>query len=437
MRPHHVPADARAALRHAFPAASATWDAGARLAGAGPGFAAQADVAALFVERAVSLLRPGGALALLVPAKLWRSLAGGGCRRLLAERCALVAVEDWSRAPSQFDAAVYPSLVVATRADAESRAASGATRTAAGPLVRLATWQGRTVRRWCVAADELPLDGSPGAPWPLLPLEVRRAFDRLRAAGRPLATGAAGRPLLGVKCGVNAAFVLGPADAAARAAIEPRLLRPVLRGDAVRAWRVHPSDDAIVWTHDADGAPLAELPPGARRRLVPFRRDLERRSDHRGGTPWWSLHRTAAAAADAHRVVWADVARRPRAAVLPAGDPTVPLNSCYVLRCADLRDALAIAAILNAPVAAAWLAALAEPARGGYARHLAWTVACLPTPGDWGAACPPLARLAERAWCGAPVEDAELDRAVLAAFGIVAVDVAPLIAWAAEAWMRS
>ena len=72
-------------------------------------------------------------------------------------------------------------------------------------------------------------------------------------------------------------------------------------------------------------------------------------------------------AADARtaRVVWADFGRRPSALVLPAGDPTVPLNSCYALPCRDPRDALAVAALLNSPLAAAWLNALAEPARGG------------------------------------------------------------------------
>ncbi len=422
VRPHHVAADARLALRRAFPLASTPWEEGARLAGAGHGFAAQADLAALFVERAASLLRPGGALALLVPSKLWRSLAGGGCRRLLTERCALAAVEDWSRAPAAFDAAVYPSLVVATRKAPRQDTEPGA--------VRVGVWQAGELRRWRMDPAALPLDASPGAPWLPLPPDARATFDRIRDAGPPLARTALGRPILGVKCGVNAAFVL-PGDDPAHDVVEPRLLRPALRGDAVRAWRVRDVPDAILWTHDDDGAPLDALPPGAQRRLLPYRRELERRADHRDGRPWWSLHRTAAGACDAHRVVWADVARRPRAAVLTAGDPTVPLNSCYVLRCADLRDALAVAAILNAPTLAAWLGALAEPARGGYARHLAWTVACLPMPADWARARDALAPLAERAWCGAPVDERELDRVVLGAYGLADLDVAPLLAWAA------
>ena len=96
----------------------------------------------------------------------------------------------------------------------------------------------------------------------------------------------------------------------------------------------------------------------------------------------------------------------PRAAVLPAGDPTVPLNSCYVLSCDDVCDAYALTALLNGPLAAAWLNAIAEPARGGWHRYLAWTVSLLPLPNDWARARSLLAPLTERALGGsAPTND--------------------------------
>src|SRR5262249_902359 len=86
VRLHRIPPLQRAAFRRDFVvAASAPWAAGAGAAGASPGFAGQVDLAALFIERSIRLAAPGGAIALLVPAKLWRSLAGGGVRRLIAE----------------------------------------------------------------------------------------------------------------------------------------------------------------------------------------------------------------------------------------------------------------------------------------------------------------------------------------------------------------
>ncbi|HEU4628390.1 MAG TPA: N-6 DNA methylase [Gemmatimonadaceae bacterium] len=436
VRPHRLPPRERHALHRRFAVArGAAWPEGARLAAAGTGFGGQVDLAALFVERALTLLRPHGTLVLLLPAKLWRALAGGGVRRLLAERARVLAVEDWSRAPALFDAAVYPSLLVARRDDDASRddPLPGSPRR----CVRVVEHGHGGSRAWSMPARELALGADPAAPWILAPADVRRAFTALAAAGRSLALGPAGRPLLGVKCGCNAAFLLrgaGERDVTRpmrlALGLEPQALRPVLRGETLTAWRTAPGDERIVWTHGEDGEPLPALPPGVRRWLEPWRARLQRRADNRAGAPWWALFRTAAAHHDRPRVVWADVARRPRAAVLPAGDRTVPLNSCYVARCANDGDALALAALLNAPLAAAWLALLAEPARGGYARHLAWTVALLPLPRDWPRARALLAPLAERAWGGEPPPDDELHAALLRAYGLDAALVAPLLAWA-------
>ena len=50
-------------------------------------------------------VKPGGALAMLLPMKLWRSMAGGGVRQLLHGTQRVRAIEDWSEAPAAFDAA--------------------------------------------------------------------------------------------------------------------------------------------------------------------------------------------------------------------------------------------------------------------------------------------------------------------------------------------
>src|SRR3990172_2729161 len=76
VRLHHIPAAAREALRRRYRAfREAAWLPGAEETGAGHGFAAQADLSSLFAERSLALARGRGAVALLLPAKLWRSLA--------------------------------------------------------------------------------------------------------------------------------------------------------------------------------------------------------------------------------------------------------------------------------------------------------------------------------------------------------------------------
>jgi hypothetical protein len=367
VRPHNIASASRAELRNRYRVLRQPgWTPELSEAGVHQ-FAAQVDLAALFVERSVDLAAPesapgsgrGGTLALLLPAKLWRSLSGGSVRRLLAAETALQRVEDWTDAPCIFDAAVYPSIVIARRHAA----------TSAGESPSLAVRRRTIDVEWTVGPHRIRLDEADTAsPWLILPPDVRRAFDRLTSHGRPLGESILGRPTLGVKCGCNDAFMVRATGAdggytlvehrGRRGMLEPTILRPLLRGDAVASWRAPVSNRAIVWTH-AGSAPLPALPSAAARWLAPWRRRLRARTDLRGSGVWWMLFRTEAADCSRPRVVWSDFGRAPRAALLAAGDPTVPLNSCYVLACDDRVDALALMALLNSPVAASWLNAVA------------------------------------------------------------------------------
>jgi hypothetical protein len=433
VRLHRIAPESRVRLRREFQVyRHAAWESGAAEARAGRGFSSQVDLAALFVERGLALCRDGGGvLCYLIPAKLWRSLAGGGVRRLLHERHALRVLEDWSDAPSAFDAAVYPAVVVARRVSPEGGSGDGET--------RVTTHRGAIAISWRASQASLPFDPTAGAPWLLLPPDARRAFDRLQRAGVPLAHSGLGRPTLGVKCGFNDAFLVRTMSAPGgmivvdngerTGEVEAGVVRPVLRGEQVRPWRRSDATDGILYPCRDDGRPWRTLPPGVRTWLLSYRHALQRRSDVRNGTAWWSLFRTAGASHDVPRVVWADVGRAPQALVLPAGDDTVPINTCYVVRCRDLVDAFALAALLNSALAAAWLGAIAEPARGGYRRFLAWTVARLPVPDDWARARDILAPLGENGFAGAPPARQDLLEAALDAYRVRRSTMAPLLEW--------
>ena len=431
VRLRNIPPRLRAELRASYAVfRQAAWVQGAEDAAAGSGFGAQVDLSALFVERSLALLRPRGTLALLLPVKLWRSLAGGGVRRMLARDARVVALEDWSESPAAFDAAVYPSLLVARRDPDGDTPVSAAVHRRSGAL------------QWTIAHDRLTLDDSPGSPWILAPSEVRAGFDRLARAGIPLHASALGRPTLGVKCGCNDAFIVELRDGDHERAIigngererpiERCMLRPLVRGETLEPWIAHRHARAaewIVWTHGDDGRPVERLPPLVERWLAPWKLRLAARSDARGARRWWMLFRTESAACDRPRVVWCDFGRTPRAAILPEGDPTVPLNSCYVVSCNEVEDAEALTALLQSPVAAAWLALLAEPARGGWRRYLGWTMARLPIPRDWDRARAMLAPLARRARRGEPPSPQELIEMATRSYRVRLSDIEALLTW--------
>lgn len=439
VRIHQIARRSRQLFRQTFEVCrSGGWREGATQAGAASGFANQLDLSALFVERSAMIVREGGTIALLIPVKLWKSLAGGAVRALISRQCDVRTLEDFSEARAVFDAAAYPSLLVCTR---KRRSAEvGITEPHAG--ITAAVHRRTDVLRWQMSPDMLPLDSTTGAPWLLIPEEVRAGFDALRLNGNPLALTSFGRPILGVKTGCNAAFIVEVLEQSERAVrvqaeartgtIEAGVLRKIVRGDAIEPWRIRSSQERIIWTHDANGDPVETLPAMTREWMRHWRHVLARRSDARSDTRWWRVFRTESADHRRPRVVWADIGRIPRAAVIEAGDWSVPLNSCYVIPCPTRIDAYALAALLNSPLVGAWLSVLAEPAQGSYKRYLGWTMACLPIPRDWNRVKPGLSRLYKRALTGEIPTPAEVFEKTAKCYEVPAERVQALMVWTAS-----
>ena len=172
-------------------------------------------------------------------------------------------VRDWSDAAAVFDAAVYPSLLVATRSNSPTRrsmslqdeqtAGLNVLRKVAPPAapspacssdelahrIRITVTRGAHEHVFDIPRHSLSMGADSAAPWLLLPPDARTAFERVRQAGPALGDSSLGRPLLGVKCGLNAAFLVNAIehddDTASISCdgrdylVERCLLRPALR----------------------------------------------------------------------------------------------------------------------------------------------------------------------------------------------------------------
>jgi len=340
VRGERVPAQVRETLATRY----ATWRPARE-----PGFAHLPDLAVAFVERALELAAPGGAAALLVPAKLASSGYAEPLRRRLAAGTCLerVAAVDQTGAFAG-GAAVYPMALVAARIEPTGRE-------------RVATALGPKTGAPAIPQRALAADG----PWILASAGgATRIACHLRTVCPTV--GDRWSPQLGVKTGADDVFLVaqpGPAT------------RPVVRGRDLGPWRATPRAH-LLWTHGPDGRPLARLPAELARALDLHLERLGRRSDYRSG-PAWQLFRIALADAP-YRVIWPDLARRLAAVVPDAG--VVPLNTVYGIATRAADDAYALAALFNSR----WLTALArlsaDPARGGFRRFNARVVRGLPLP---------------------------------------------------------
>jgi hypothetical protein len=382
------------------------------------GFTHQPDLAVAFLERAVELAKPGGAVGLLLPSKVTSAGYAETARGALVRETSLAYVHRVpDRAAREFRAAVYPLALVVRKQ-----------RPAATHHLRLDFGGRASVSQQGLAAR---------GPWVLAGDRTRHALERLCAGGPPLGTVAP--PMLGVKTGADPVF-LGTARGSPTGTclvsfdgedvpLEPTVLRPAVRGRDLRPFYAA-ANRVLLWPYDESGALRRTLPPLAARWIRRHRTALERRSDFQDGCIW-TLFRTTAALAR-HRVVWPDVARTTHAVALDVANATaVPLNTCYVSAVADEPAALALAAVLNSTWIRILLRLRADEARGGYRRHNTRAMAAVPVP-PAGDARDRLVALSRAAHQTHDICQQDLDRTVAQALGLDAATRADLAAVARD-----
>ncbi len=370
VRGQHLPPATRAMLASRYrwwkPVAHGSW-------------AQTPDLCVAFLERAFTSLAVNGTMAMLVPSKIVTATYAAPARAELTHHATLHRVADLADDPrAGFDATTYPLALIASRARPPETHSVRLGLSADAPTVQQSDW--RDAGAWSIAAP------------------AAQCISRRIAADHPV-LGATHRPQLGLKTGLNEAF-LDPPSAL------NRWCAHAIRGADVAPFGIRRTR-LLLWPAEPDGTPWPELPSPVRAHLLPFRQRLEARADGAGGA-WWALFRTRAATAP-HRVAWSDLARRLAAVALGPGEP-IPLNSCYVIPVACASTMHALTAWLNST----WIGALArvraEPAANGYARFAGRAVGSLPLPAE-GQQWRHLAELGA-ARCDVRGNSIEIDRAI-------------------------
>mgnify|MGYP001626390298 CR=1 FL=1 len=365
---------------------AAGWQRGAELAGITTGFARQTDYAVAFIERGLELLKTDGILALVVTSKIQQALYASALREHFVSRLQMLRLVDFSlyERPLFFEATNYP-LVFAVRKERP-----GTKQKTKVTLVN------RVGQRWTydLPQSELPLfrDDSQ-SPWLMAPPDAIAAFRRMQE-DNPL-LGELVKPHMGVKTAANKLFIVRrvePSDdpnevvvemeSGELVRIERSLLRPLLRGENIQAWRFDVCD-WILWTHDdATGEVLKNLPPRAKRYFESHADELRRRSDYRSSQPIWTIFRVSPEKLG-DKVAWQRISDRMDAVYVPRlyeGQELICLDSAYFIPTKTREIGLAIAAWLNSLPMRTYMMAYSERLRGSYFQHHAWVVACLPVP---------------------------------------------------------
>jgi hypothetical protein len=341
------------------------------------------DLYAAFVEQALTWVRPGGRVGLVVPSRWMTASFAGRLRGLLAGAGAVRAVVDFGSEQVFPGATTYASVIVLERAPAA----------AAIPVARLAAagWETGAVAPSSLGA----------APWRFAVGAAARACEAAATRGPRL--GDVARIAKGAGTNADGVYVIERAivdgelvhgtSAGGAITVERAATRPCLRGRDVVPWDTidvgaahtrcivpYRGDRLVPW------GSLVERWPRAAAHLEAQRPRLEAREDGRfTGTGFHAFGRPQNLrfhADPAPKVVVPDVARVGRAMIDDQG--AMVLDSAYALRPrADAGTAVdphLLLLVLDSPMVALWLSWAGVPLRGGYVRLKTAYLAPLPLP---------------------------------------------------------
>jgi hypothetical protein len=350
----------------------------------------QTDLAIVFYEKAMSLVKRGGSVSFLLPGKFLTAAYAAPLRRVLQGKHCVVAIDDWSAEGRElFSADTFPIGLTSRYSEAQLVNVASGEEEYTQPVAQLEAGRGSTA-------------------WTLAPASINAILRRCRERFPPLSETLGRAPLMGVKTGANARFFLDDVELRDGSLLHQGVIIPmrnvcrVIRGRDVQRWKASGScwmiwspngrfDPRQAWLREL--ALLHDVEPAA------FRLSYVR-PEHLGT-----------------KVVWKDLATSMKAAAAPdfvrvgrTAVPLIPNQTTYFLDTVSLEEAHQLAALLNSSVANALLVSIAEGAKDGHFRFFGTTVAGLPLPSFDEESRHELARLARRA--AAEDVSAELDRLV-------------------------
>ncbi|MCY3801368.1 MAG: Eco57I restriction-modification methylase domain-containing protein [Chloroflexi bacterium] len=397
----------------------------------------KADILVYFFARAIELMRPGGWLAFITSNKYMRADYGKKLRALLRDSLTIEQVMDFGDLPV-FTATSYPAVLIGRNGQAEHRHELRVADLTTPVRIAL-NERGLSVTPDTVnkAMDGLPalLDrhGHADYPqaflrqngWALEDPALIRLFERLMNQGTPLGEFVDGSLYMGVKTGLNRAFVIDRYKRDELVDADPRsaeIIKPYLRGKNIKRWSAEWAGLYIIFTNR--GVDIDRY-PRVREHLEIYRLNLERRATSHLH-PWYELQQPQEGIYEEFarpKIVWPDIAREVRFAFdtkanyLDMTCFTIPTDSRWLM------------ALLNSHLSEFLLCQITSSLRGGFLRPKRQYMTRLPIVTPDPVLQRRLDSIASAGIAGEPVDTDQLNEIVNHLYDLSPADIALINDW--------
>ena len=264
-----------------------------------------------------------------------------------------------------------------------------------------------------------------GSEWRIEDEGINRLFERLMNQGKPLGEFVNGRIYMGVKTGLNEAFVIDQAkrdELVEEDSHSSEIIKPWLRGKDIGRWKAEPSGLYIIFT--SRGVDIEKY-PAILEHLKWFRGDLEKRATA-DVHPWYELQQPQEGIYHEFavpKIIWPDIAREVRFASDVDGSYldmtcfTIPTGPQYLL------------ALLNSDLTEFLLCQLTSTLRGGFLRPKRQYMTRLPIVTPNRTMQRQLATIATSGVAGKPVGQDKLNEIVYDLYGLSPAEVRLVEEW--------
>ncbi|MBM3625907.1 MAG: hypothetical protein FJX16_11430, partial [Alphaproteobacteria bacterium] len=335
----------------------------------------RADLYAYFFERGVRLLKPGGRLGFISSSTFFRTGSGENLRKFLTDGVGIECVVDFGDLQIFEGVTTYPAILTLRKVGALPRhddtvSSSFETPASQAPqdeeTLPAATLEFLVVdeipqelgRVFEERARKMPLSRLTAGSWRFEEEPLAKLRDKI-TRGRKTLGEVYGAPLRGIVTGLNDAFIIDTPTRDRLVKADKRsaeLLKPFLRGEDVKRWRVEPQGLWLINT--PKGKVDIEKYPAIRDWLLPFKPELEKRATKQ---EWWELQQAQVAyqpKMEAPKIIYPIISQGPKYSFNIDGaylnDKCFMAFGCYELL-----------AYLNCKLAWFWIFGEASPLRGG------------------------------------------------------------------------
>ncbi len=325
------------------------------------------DLYAYFLERGVGLLKEGGRLGFITSSTFFRTGSGEKLRNFLGDNVGIETVIDFGDMQIFAGVTTYPAIITLQKGEsAEVKTLS---------FLKIGDDLPKDLdAAFTTGATVMPRARLGRGSWQFEDDRLARLRDKI-VKGKKTLGEVYGAPLRGIVTGLNEAFII---DQAARDRLvkqdksSANLLKPFLRGENVKRWRVEPEELFLI--NIPKGKFDIDDYPAIRDWLKPFKKDLEKRATRQ---KWFELQQAQVAyqsAFEQPKIVYQDITATNPFSIDRRGFYVA--NTCYFVPSLQLS----LLSYLNSRMSWFFLSSVTNIARGGYLRLRTEFVEKLPIP---------------------------------------------------------